>query len=283
VTVDIAIRHPRPALIKRYAPAWPYIRWGLFALGVAWSIGIMVGLLPWDGTGVGFRAGDLRAYWVADVASPYGLSEMGTPDAYLYSPAFLQAFSPLQLVPWEAVQAVMMLAHFAAIAWLAPWMMVFPGVIDDTVRGNVNTFLGLAIVLGLRYNGAAWAFVLLTKVTPAVGIAWHLVRREWGPLAQATVATAAIVAVSLILNPVLWGEWIGVLASNDGAIAIAMVPGPLPLRVLAGVGLVMLGAWRGWAWMVPVGSFVAMPNTAPQSSAILAAVPKLTRPSQKSR
>ena len=262
----------------RYAPVWPYLNWGLFIIGIAWCMGVWFDVLPWDGTGVGFRAGDLRAYWVADLADPYARSEMGTPGAYLYSPAFLQAFSPLQLVPWEVAQGVMALAHFAAIAWLAPWMMVFPGVIDDTVRGNVNTFLGLAIVLGLRYNAAAWAFVLLTKVTPAVGMAWHLVRHEWSALAQACGATVAIVALSLILSPSAWGEWLAVLSRNEGALHIAIIPGSLLLRVVAGLALVMLGAWRGWAWMVPIGSFVAMPNTAPQSSAILAAIPRLSRP-----
>ena len=48
----------------------------------------------------------------------------------------------------------------------------------------------MAIVLGLRHS-AAWAFPLLTKVLPGVGMVWHVVRREWGSLAIATGVTLA--------------------------------------------------------------------------------------------
>ncbi len=44
--------------------------------------------------------------------------------------------------------------------------------------------MAAAIALGFRYP-ATWAFVLLAKVTPGIGLLWFLVRREWRNLAIA--------------------------------------------------------------------------------------------------
>ena len=44
--------------------------------------------------------------------------------------------------------------------------------------------MAAAIALGFRYP-AAWSFLLLTKVTPGIGLVWFAVRREWRPLAIA--------------------------------------------------------------------------------------------------
>ena len=46
--------------------------------------------------------------------------------------------------------------------------------------------------------------MLLTKVTPGVGLLWFAVRREWRALAIALGVTGAIVAVSLLVNGQLW-------------------------------------------------------------------------------
>ena len=43
--------------------------------------------------------------------------------------------------------------------------------------GNVQLLLAAAIVIALRHP-AAWALPILTKIGPAVGLTWHLVRRE---------------------------------------------------------------------------------------------------------
>ncbi len=61
--------------------------------------------------------------------------------------------------------------------------------------GNVHMLLALAIVLGFRWP-ATWSFVLLTKVTPGIGLLWFAVRREWRSLAIALGATAVLVTLS---------------------------------------------------------------------------------------
>ena len=84
--------------------------------------------------------------------------------------------------------------------------------------GNISLLLAGAMVIGFRYP-AAWAFVILTKVTPGIGLLWFVVRREWRQLGIALGATAAIVAVSFVVMPGAWIEWMQVLvriAGRDG-------------------------------------------------------------------
>src|SRR5207237_2518368 len=76
--------------------------------------------------------------------------------------------------------------------------------------------LGAAIVLGFRWPWT-WAFVLLTKVTPGVGLLWFAFRREWRSLGIALGVTAAIAAVSFALRPDLWREWLDLLVAATRA------------------------------------------------------------------
>ena len=54
---------------------------------------------------------------------------------------------------------------------------------------NIQILLALAVAKGLRHP-AAWAIVLLTKVSPGIGLLWFLVRHEWRNLAIALAVTA---------------------------------------------------------------------------------------------
>src|SRR3989442_1267745 len=82
-----------------------------------------------------------------------------------------------------------------------------PPVAFELYHGNIRLLIAAAIALGFRYP-AAWSFVLLTKVTPGVGLLWFAVRREWRRLAIALGVTAALVAVSLAFDFRLWQQWI---------------------------------------------------------------------------
>ena len=83
------------------------------------------------------------------------------------------------------------------------WLLALPPVALELYHGNVHLWIAAAIVLGFRYPWT-WAFVLLTKVTPGLGLVWFAARREWRSLAIALGVTAAIVAVSLVLDRQLW-------------------------------------------------------------------------------
>ena len=83
----------------------------------------------------------------------------------------------------------------------------------EVAGGNVSLLLAVAIVVGFRWP-AAWALVLLTKLTPGIGLLWFAVRREWRSLAIALGATAAIVAVSFVILPDQWRDWVDVVIRN---------------------------------------------------------------------
>jgi len=61
---------------------------------------------------------DASAYWGTSLSDPYAGAAAGLPGAYLYSPAFLQAFSPLQSLPWELFIAIWLALQLAAMPWL---------------------------------------------------------------------------------------------------------------------------------------------------------------------
>src|SRR5207249_2117937 len=88
---------------------------------------------------------------------------------------------------------------------------------EDLVRGNIHILLAVAIMAGFRYPGT-WAAVLLTKVTPGIGLIWFAVRGEWRALGWLTLTCVLLVVASVVLGGVnLWVEWIRVLATSADA------------------------------------------------------------------
>ena len=131
----------------------------------------------------------------------------------------------------------------------------------EVAGGNVSLLLAVAIVVGFRWP-AAWAIVLLTKITPGIGLLWFAVRGEWRSLAIALGATAAIVAVSYVTMPAAWRRWVEVIIDNAGKGGTwASVPIPLWIRLPAAVALVVWGARTDRRWTVPVASMLALPRS----------------------
>jgi len=213
---------------------------------------------------------DARGFWIAWDGGLYNIP-WGDYEAYVYSPAFAQLLWPFTLLPWPVFAAGWTLASIGCLFWMrVPWMLAFPGVIDDILRGNIHVFLAASIVLALR-SPAAWAFGILTKVTPAVGLVWHAVRAEWRSVAIALGVTGIIVAVSFALSADLWLEWFGLLAENaDTTARIRVIPVPLIVRLPIAALLIAFGARTDRAWVVPIGVMVGLPNVWTSSTALLA-------------
>jgi hypothetical protein len=222
-----------------------------------------VAYAAWQVAGGAPESQDSKAYYLASLDDPYARSQVGGDYAYLYSPVFAQLLAPLRLLPIGWFVAVWTLVLVAALAWtarrLALPLLLFQPVIASIALGNVELLIAAAIVAGFRWP-AAWAFVLLSKVTPGIGLVWFAVRREWRALAIALGATAAIAVVSFAIAPRLWFDWADVLLKNRGtAVSLPTLPGPLWLRVLAGGAMVAWGARTNRRWTVPVGSAIAVP------------------------
>ena len=228
---------------------------------------------------------DARGFWIAWDGGLYDIP-WRTNEAYVYSPAFAQILWPFTLLPWPLFAAGWTLAAIGCLFWMrVPWMIAFPGVIDDILRGNIHVFLATAIVLGLRYP-AVWAFGILTKVTPGIGLLWFAARREWRSLAVALAGTAAIGLVSFALSSEAWLEWFALLAANaDETARISVLPLPLWLRLSAAAALIWFAARSDRPWLLPIGVMVALPNVWTSSTALLSAAASLWRskPAHRSR
>ena len=234
---------------------------GVAALVAAW-VAIVYFAEPWGASALPYGM-DARCYWLPTLSDPYLHSNWLDQIAYPYSPAFLQLLEPLRLLPWQAFMGV-----WAAILMAAMWYLTGPRLIllglvffglMEIWGGNIELLVAVAIVLGFRWP-ATWSFVLLTKISPGVGLLWFAVRREWRSLAIAAGATAAVIAVSYVLMPDAWRTWPQVLADNVGKNGTwAAVPIPFAIRLPAAVVLVIWGARTNRRWTVPVSAMLALP------------------------
>ena len=234
---------------------------GLIALVAAW-IGIVYFAEPWSLSALPSGM-DARCYWVPDLSNPYIHSNWTDQIAYPYSPAFLQILEPIRLLPWQLFMAVWAAILMAAMVYLTGPRLILLGLaffgLMEIWGGNIELLIAVAIVLGFRWP-ATWAFILLTKITPGIGLLWFAVRREWRALGIALAATVAVVAVSAAIQPSAWLTWRDVLISNAGKNGTwAAVPIPFAVRFPLAVLLVVWGARKNRRWTVPVAAMLALP------------------------
>jgi Glycosyltransferase family 87 len=277
MTAATRVSEPRFAeLTRRYRSLGTPLYWLLTAIGAVWCTLIVYGVVGYGLCGnTGTVPCDAFSYWAVD-ATPYTWE---TNLEYRYSPAFLWVIGPFQPFPFELFLAVWTAAHIAALAWLrAGWFLIVPGLNDDVLRGNISTFIALFAVLAIQRSAAWWAPVLLTKVTPAVGIVWHLVRREWRGLGWSVGVTAGVILVGVLAAPDLWRAWVSTLLQADATYELGHPLGPLPVRLALAAAITAAGAWTGRAWLVPVALLVAVPGLWAFNLGLLAAVPRLLRP-----
>ena len=217
---------------------------------------------------------DAYAYWHVDPISPYHYH--GAPDelgAFRYSPAAAQMFGLVNWLPWDAFFWLVLVVSVAALAWMGRWWVVailgLPPVLYSLWLGNIDVLIAAAIVAGFRWP-AAWAFVLLTKVTPGIGVLWFAVRREWQSLIRAVGITLTIAAVSLLLLPRPWIDWPVALLTIQGQGQASDIP--IWLRLAVAALIVLWGARTDRRWSVVVAAFVADPQFSLRALAILVGI-----------
>jgi hypothetical protein len=251
---------------------WRNARRLLTIAGALWLLAVITGVLPYN-----LHPNDSHAYWAVDPANPYGGAQLGSEDAFLYSPAIAQLLAPFTLLPFEVFRIGYGIVSLGAlVAAGAAYTIVVPGVVEDLVRGNIHVLLAAVMIVGFRYPGA-WSFVLLTKVTPGIGLLWFAIRREWRALAQVTAVTLAVVVVSVLIGGIgLWEDWIRLLASNAGTSRtyeyLFFAFPPFGVRLPFALGVIVWGAATGRRWTVPIAAFLALPVIWPSGFALLAAV-----------
>lgn len=253
----------------------PPTRIALAALVVAGVVAITI-------TMPGLNLADARAYWDPSISDPYAGAGVGAPGAYLYAPAFIQALAPLKGLPWPAFAFVWLAASAVVLYRLvgpaAIVVALVPPVLMELQVGNIHLFLALAIGLGLR-RPWMWGVVLLTKPTLGIGLLWWATRREWRALAEALGATALVAAISFVLAPDLWRQWIDLLAQGaanglpadyNGVIHVSIW-----LRLPVAAALVVWGARGDRRWTLGVAATLSLPVLWVNGLAVLLAIPLL--------
>jgi glycosyl transferase family 87 len=257
-------------LLRRNARA---LRDALIVVGLLRALAYYAGqgIQPWTFTGI-----DARAYWAVDLAHPYAHSGVGEYSTYLYSPAFAQVLSPTYWLSFEAFFVVWTVASVLVLYWLVkpwPWalLVLFLPWTYELFVGQVHLFVAAVIVLGFRYPGL-WAFNVLTKVTPGVGLLWFLARREWRPFTVALTSIAAVAVASFLLAPTAWYDWVAFLRGSTGSGEL------LYPRIVLSALIVVIGGFTGKRWTVPVAVWLALPVVWIESWVILLAIIRLREP-----
>lgn len=237
------------------------------------------------GTG---EAVDAHIYWSARLPDLYQPGSLMGEQHYHYSPAFAQVIAPATLVPFPVFQTGLLVLQAAALVWMVgpvlaavALLLPFTNVSAELVLGNIHILIGAAVVAGFRWAGT-WAFPILTKVTPGIGLAWFAARREWRALATAAAWTGGIALVSFALSPAAWRDWLAWLAASpetppnpDQLLAWA----PLWARLVVAGAVTVLAARANARWALPFAVWLALPviwyNSLPL---LLATIPLLRAP-----
>jgi hypothetical protein len=273
----------RLALGRLNAPRWRALRDGAVLAGLLFTAYLFVVVAPGAKT-VGF---DALSYYLYTIDDPYWITH-GTMGSFVYSPVIARLFQATSLLAFWQFLWLWLGVLLATAIWLGGrrwlWVLAFPPVALELYHGNVHLLIAAAIALGFRYP-AAWAFVLLTKVTPGVGLLWFAVRREWRSLAIALGVTGVLVAISLVVDFRLWGEWI----EKQLQVSLARPPAqpqieiPLLIRLPAAALLVIWGARTNRKWTVPASAALAMPVLWIAAFSVIVAVLAIDRPELQPR
>jgi hypothetical protein len=269
----------------RLTPVRRAARDGTVLAGLLFTAYLFIVVAPAQGT-VGF---DAFAYWNVNPADPYAVP-VGGLGAFNYSPPIARLFAPFGALEWPTFLWLWLALLLGNVIWLGGrgvriiWLLALPPVALEIYHGNVHLWIAAAIALGFRYPWT-WGFVLLTKVTPGIGLLWFALRREWRALGIALGVTGAIVAVSLVFEGQLWVDWFGFILSTPegGSVAQFQIPIPLWIRLPAAIALVAWGALTDRRWTVVVAATLALPVLWVSGFAICAALASepLRRPRAK--
>lgn len=226
---------------------------------------------------------DAFAYWSLDFNDLYGrtMSNNFALGSFRYSPPIAFLFGPFGALPWWLFLWLWQAVMLATIAWLGGrWWLVLlalPPVALEAYHGNVHLLIAAAVALGFRHPWA-WSFVILSKVTPGIGVVWFAFRREWRSLSIALGATAAVILVTAVIAPDYWSGWMASIFSNFDEPQHYSVPPPAAIRLPLAVLLVAWGARTDRPWTVPVAATLALPIIWPHGLTVaLAAIPFLRR------
>jgi hypothetical protein len=199
---------------------------------------------------------DEHAYWLAADRLLHGLplydpnATIVTPYAYLYPPPLAQALVlVVAIVPSWLFSILWTAGMLVALWWLAGrdilWtlaLVAFPPVAAEFWFRNVNLFLAVLVVLGLRRWAGWFAVGAAIKVSPGLGIPYIALRGRWRDAAISLAVGLAILAVSVSLSLADWQAYMAFLTANGPMGQSSFVPIPFLVRALAALVIVVIAS-----------------------------------------
>ena len=200
---------------------------------------------------------DEHAYWLAAQRLINGeplydpSATIVTPYAYWYPPVLAQALVPVAAVlpsmAFTALWTVLLLACIWFIAARPPLgplgalaLIAFLPVAVELWFRNIHLVLAVLVVLGLRRWPAAFAVGASIKLAPGLGIAYLAARGRWRDAGLATIVGIAILAVSFVLSPDAWRQFLEIVTARGPGEANGFLPIPYFLRAIAGLVLAVI-------------------------------------------
>jgi hypothetical protein len=232
--------------------------------------------------------GDDLAYWIAGhrllTGQPvYAPPELAfEPFAYHYPPPMAQVLAPITLV----VPALLFCVIYRGLMLLALWdlagrsmlkMLALLAFVPMAVAlriENVEIFMALGIVLGLRRWPWLFAIGALIKISPGLGIVYLAMRRRWRDFAVSVLVGVAITGISLVLDPDLWRASLDSITGQTNIVGNSLIPVPYFARAMAGFILTVVGGFVGrrpGELLLVAGITLANPGLSLQGFAVLAA------------
>lgn len=216
---------------------------------------------------------DALSFWQTNPSNPYPLDKHEF--QFGYSPVIAQLWAPLFQLPFEVFAFIFRAFEVVGLVLLtgplAGLLIFTPPVASEVNAANINFTLGVFMVLGFRWP-ALWAYALLTKPSMGVGLVWFVVRGEWRKALIPIAIAGALAAISFVVNPQLWFDWVRWI--QIGTLPVGSWPFPWPIwaRLPFSLALVIWGARTNRPWTVVVAAGFALPRLYFQSPAILVAV-----------
>jgi len=240
-------------------------------LGFAACLGLGVGV-GLDFALAGTVPFDTSAYWGASNIAHLYPQVWNTDAVFIYPPPLAMVLAPFHVIGWPAFVFVWTLLLFLAVwvaarAWTLPALLIAGvpalllgsswfafGLVFYPVIGNIQPLIAAAMLLSFRWP-ALWAFVLLTKIGPGVGVLWFAFRREWRSFGIAMGATALLAAITFVIAPGAWRDFVTfALANYSTPSPVPVVPIPFLVRLAMSIALLWWGARTDRAWTVPIAA-----------------------------
>jgi hypothetical protein len=215
-----------------------------------------------------------------------------TPFAYWNPPPLAQLLAPLTpfLTP-EWFTAIWTVLLLACLWWLGGRnpvvglaLIAFLPVAVELRTRNLHLVLAVLVVLALRRSWVFWVAATALKISPVLGGLYLVAAGRVREAIQVAVLGAVVLAISVVLAPGAWVDFISIVGGRAGSEGGGLVAVPFWLRFLLGAVLAAaggrLGGRRGEVLLV-VGLTVANPTLWATALSLLVAIVPLLRTSSR--